>query len=270
MACPKSVPGGGGSIKITHVTEALRALFHFRFRLFRGGQQRRVGLLAFVAHVDQVLLGDPQRTVVVVQFGHHLLAVGVAGQVVDVAQLVELLVDKARDHVALRPFETEVVLDVFDQRLGILPQEGVALCGGFLVAHGRSGVIGLQEGVGVGVGEAHLRGWHPLQPQVEQLDGLCDAVLPQQLLGHAGEGVAGVRGRKVVLDEVVGVDPRVFEVAVAERVAQQRRGVVGVDASDLVGVLRRGEDRHQAVGVAVELKTFQPWWKMSLVKRERK
>ena len=133
-------------------------------------------------------------------------------------------------------------------------KQGVALRGGFLVAHGRSGVIGLQEGVGVGVGEAHLRGRHPLQPQVEQLDGLLRTrSCRSSSLATRAKASRACEALKVVLDEVVGVDPRVVEVAVAERVAQQRRGVVGVDASDLVGVLRRGEDRHQAVGVAVEL-----------------
>lgn len=63
------------------------------FRLFRGGQQCRIGLLALVTYVDEVLFRDAQRTVVVVQFGDDILAAGVAGQVVDVAQLVEFLVD---------------------------------------------------------------------------------------------------------------------------------------------------------------------------------
>ena len=42
----------GGSIKITHVTEALRALFHFRFRLFRGGFHQREAQLVQLGLVD--------------------------------------------------------------------------------------------------------------------------------------------------------------------------------------------------------------------------
>ena len=70
-----------------------------------------------------------------------------------------------------------------------------------------------------------------------------------------------MRRTEVVLDEVVGVDPRIGQVAVAECAVafaqQQRRRVCGVDAADVEHVGGRREDRHQAVAEAVVLEVVQ-------------
>ena len=204
-----------------------------------------------------MLFGHAQRAVVVVEFGYDFIASGVVGQVVDISQLVELFVDQAGDHVALGAVEAQVVFDVLDQRLGIFAQQRVALFGRGSVAERRGGVVGLEERIGVRIREPDLRGREPFETQVEQLDGLLDAVLPKQLLGYRGERLAAVRGRQVVLREEIDVDVRIGEVAVAERVAQQRGGVVGIDPSDLIGVVYGCQDRYEAVGISVELEVVQ-------------
>ena len=70
-----------------------------------------------------------------------------------------------------------------------------------------------------------------------------------------------MRRAEVVLDEVVGVDPRIGQVAVAECAVafaqQQRRRVFGVDAADVEHVGGRREDRYQAVAEAVVLEVVQ-------------
>ena len=62
-----------------------------------------------------------------------------------------------------------------------------------------------------------------------------------------------MRGAQVVLDEVIGIYPRVGQIPVAECLLEQRRRVIRVDAPDFPGVLHGSEDRHETVGVAVEL-----------------
>ena len=204
-----------------------------------------------------MLFGHAQRAVVVVELGYDVVASSIVGQVVDVSQLVELFIDQAGDHVALGAVEAQVVFDVLDQRLGILAQQRVSLFGCSFISERRGGVIGLKERVGVRIREADLRRRKPFKAQVEQLDGLLDAVLPEQLLGYRGERLAAVRGRQMVLREEIDVDVRIGKVAVAERVAQQRGGVVGIDPSDLIGVVHGRQDRHEAVGVSVELEVVQ-------------
>ena len=78
----------------------LRALFVRAF-----GNQRRVGLTGLVADVHEVVFRDSERTVVGVQLRDDILASGVGRQIVDVAQLVEFLVEDRRYHVALRSLE---------------------------------------------------------------------------------------------------------------------------------------------------------------------
>ena len=78
----------------------LRALFVRAF-----GNQRRVGLTGLVADVHEVVFRDSERTVVGVQLRDDILASGVGRQLVDVAQLVEFLVEDRRYHVALRSLE---------------------------------------------------------------------------------------------------------------------------------------------------------------------
>gem|GEM_PF-641023 len=88
-----AMPGGGGS------PFAGAFLFH------AFGNQRRVGLTGLVADVHEVVFRDSERTVVGVQLRDDFLASGVGRQIVDVAQLVEFLVEDRRYHVALRSLE---------------------------------------------------------------------------------------------------------------------------------------------------------------------
>lgn len=69
--------------------------FHFNMPdALQTGQRHRIRRAGLVAHVDQVVFRYAQRAVVVVQFGDDLLAPGVVGQIVDIAQLLELLVER--------------------------------------------------------------------------------------------------------------------------------------------------------------------------------
>lgn len=50
----------------------------------------RIDLVGLVAHIHEVLLFDPERTVIGVDLADDFLATGIYSQVVDVAQLVEV------------------------------------------------------------------------------------------------------------------------------------------------------------------------------------
>lgn len=58
---------------------------NFLPHLLHSWQRCRIRQHGFVAHVDQILLRYAERAVVGVQFGDHLLAARVVGQVVDIA-----------------------------------------------------------------------------------------------------------------------------------------------------------------------------------------